>query len=345
MDIFRPRPISNGVKNISELRQDIVSGDWVVIATGRSKRPHDFLQEKRLSFDQPPETCPFENLREKMLATYFVANSDAENNWWVRVVVNKYPAFSKEGSPFFHSIGPYKWTEGIGYHEVVITKNHKRSFAEMSQEEAEVVMRAYQERYLDMKKDEGVRYIAILHNHGRLAGATISHPHSQIIAIPVVPPDIGKSLRGSGDYSRHHRSCVHCQVLKYELEVGDRLVYENENFAALAPYASKTAFEIRIFPKKHCPYFEEMEDSERGYLADVMRVSLTKLFKGLANPDYNFFLHTAPTQDAKEFKQYHWHFEILPKTSIWGGFEISTGIEISTIAPEEAAKFLRDTKI
>lgn len=333
------------MKANSELRQDIVSGDWVVIATGRAKRPHEFLQEERLNFNQPIETCPFEDLGEKKIVTHSLALNRQEDDWWVGVLSNKYPAFSKEGDPFFHSVGPYKWTEGLGFHEVIITRDHRRSIAEMSKEEVELIMQTYQERYLVMKKDEGVRYIAILHNHGRLAGATISHPHSQIIAVPVIPPDIGKSIRGSGDYSFRHRSCVHCQVLKYEIQVKDRIICENESFVAIAPFASKTAFEVRVFPKKHSPYFEEIEDIERGYLADVMRVSLAKLFKGLQNPDYNFFLHTAPTRDVREFKQYHWHFEILPKTSIWGGFEISTGIEISTITPEEAAQFLRETKI
>lgn len=334
------------MKNNSELRQDIVSGDWVVIATGRAKRPQEFLQSKeRPGFYQPPESCPFENLDEKTLIAYFKSGEHPENKWWVGVVPNKYPAFSREGEPFLHSVGPYKWTEGIGYHEVVITGDHERSMAEMSSEEVELIMRAYQERYLVMKKDDGIRYIAILHNHGHLAGATVFHPHSQIIAIPVIPPDIGKSIRGSGDYSFRYRSCVHCQVLKYELEVKERLIYENESFAVLAPFASKTAFEIRIFPKKHSPYFEEMDKEARVYLADAMRISLAKLFQGLGNPDYNFFLHTAPTRDTREFGQYHWHFEILPKTSIWGGFEISTGIEISTITPEEAAKFLREIKL
>ncbi len=330
---------------ISELRQDIVSGDWVVIATGRARRPHEFLKQKRPRFDQPKKTCPFENLPEQVLSFYALHDGQEKDNWWVEVVPNKYPAFGKGVCSLFHKVGPYQWIEGVGFHEVVITRSHKRSIAEMSEEEVELILRAYQERYLVIKKDECVRYISILHNHGRLSGATISHPHSQIIAIPVIPPDIGKSIRGSGDYSSRYKTCIHCLVLRYELKAKDRIIYENESFVAIAPFASKTAFEIRIFPKKHSPHFEEIGMEERRYLADTMRVSLAKLFKGLRNPDYNFFLHTAPTRDSREFRQYHWHFEILPKTSIWGGFEISTGIEISTITPEEAAKFLRETRV
>lgn len=333
------------MKTISELRQDIVSGDWVVIATGRAKRPHEFLKQKRPRFNQPKKTCPFETLHEDALLVYSLDGERKKNNWWVEAVPNKYPAFGKGVCSLFHQVGPYQWIEGVGFHEVVVTRDHERSIAEMSREEVELILRVYQERYLAFSKNECVRYIAILHNHGRLSGATISHPHSQIIAIPVIPPDIGKSIRGSGDYSSKHQTCVHCLVLQYELKAKERIIYENKIFVAIAPYASKTAFEIRVFPKKHSPHFEEMEAEERSYLADVLRVSLAKLFRGLKNPDYNFFLHTAPTRDSLEFHQYHWHFEILPKTAIWGGFEISTGIEISTITPEGAAKFLRETKI
>lgn len=341
------------MKTVSELRQDIVSGDWVVIATGRAKRPHEFLKQKRLRFNQPKKTCPFENLHRQVLLFYALGDRptspDAirprgKNNWWVEVVPNKYPAFGKGTCSLFRQVGPYQWIEGVGFHEVVITRSHERSIAEMSREEVELILRVYQERYLAISKDECVRYISILHNHGRLSGATISHPHSQIIAIPVIPPDIGKSIRGSGAYSSKHQTCIHCLVLQYELKAKERIIYENKSFVVIAPFAAKTAFEIRIFPKKHSPHFAEMEAEERSFLADVMQVSLAKLFKGLNNPDYNFFLHTAPTRDSQEFHQYHWHFEILPKTAIWGGFEISTGIEISTITPEEAAKFLRGVK-
>lgn len=332
-------------KLISELRQDIVSGDWVVIATGRAKRPHEFLKQKSPFFGQPKKTCPFEKLHEDDLSVYSLDGERGKDNWWVEVIPNKYPAFGSGVCSLFHRVGPYQWTEGVGFHEVVVTRNHQRSIAEMSTEEVEIILRAYQDRYLIIKKDECVRYISILHNHGRLSGATISHPHSQIIAIPVIPPDVGRSIKGSASYFHQHKTCIHCLILKYELKAGKHVICENEDFVAIVPFASKTAFEIRIFPKKHRPYFEETETGERMYLAEVLRLSLAKLFKGLKNPDYNFFLHTAPIGSSQEFHHYHWHFEILPKTAIWGGFEIGTGIEISAISPEAAAKFLRETKI
>lgn len=331
-------------KLISELRQDLVSGDWSVIATGRARRPHDFLKQKRAPFLQPKSSCPFERLHRDALSVYS-SNGVGIENWWVEVIPNKYPAFGKGVCALFHKVGPYQWSDGVGFHEIVITRDHERSIALMSGQEAELLIRSYQDRYLALKDEECVEYISIFHNHGRQSGATLVHPHSQIIAIPVIPPDVGRSLKGSADYFHKNKSCVHCVLLKFELRAKNRIIYENARFAVLAPFASKTAFEMRIFPKKHGPHFELISYEERYALANALYAALAKLYKGLKNPDYNFFLHTAPTGDAKEFHHYHWHLEILPKTAIWAGFEIGTGIDITTIAPEAAASFLRKIKV
>lgn len=330
---------------ISELRRDIVSKDWVVIATERAKRPGAFIKKAVKQFDQPQKTCPFEKLHKEALVVHSV---DGKNQgWWVQIIPNKYPTFVKGACIVSYDRGPYKWTEGVGFHEVVITKDHRRHIALMSDEEVDVLLRAYQDRYLALKDDACVKYVSIFHNHGQQAGASISHPHSQIMAIPVIPPDVYRSLKGASNYYRDNRKCVHCVVLKYELEVKDRIVYENDFFLSYVPFASKTAFELRILPKFHSSHFEKITPDETRALANVIRISLKKLYKGLRNPDYNFFLHTSPTEGIKgmeNFDYYHWHFEILPKTSIWAGFEIGTGIEVSIMAPEEAAKFLRKIK-
>ncbi|MBI3420609.1 MAG: DUF4921 family protein [Candidatus Sungbacteria bacterium] len=339
------KKVSNGVKGVSELRQDLVTGDWVVIATGRAKRPGDFLKQKRAPFTQPKATCPFEKLLPKALAVYAADGQHREKDWWVQAVSNKYPAFNKGICAVVNNVGPYQWAEGAGFHEVVITREHDRPFARMTREEVSLVLRVYQERFCAMEADGCVKYISIFHNHGRLSGASIAHPHSQIIAIPVVPPDVVTSLRGATEYFKKEHACAHCVIIKYELQKRQRIVYENKNFIALAPYASRTAFEMRIFPKAHRAHFEQITSDERDGLADTLRATLCKLAKGLGNPDYNFFIHTAPTKDHDAFALYHWHIEILPKTAIWAGFEIGTGIEISTIAPETAAAFLQKVKV
>ncbi len=330
----------------SELRRDLVSGDWVAIATGRAMRPHDFLSQPREAFGQPADACPFEALEEDAL---LVLTSDgapgSAEDWWVEVIPNKYPAFQPDACPTAEEHGPYERMEGVGHHEVVVSRDHDRSFALMSAAEAEAVVRAYQERYQTLAAENCVRYVSIFHNHGRLSGATISHPHSQIIAIPVVPPDVLRSLSGSARYFKEYGRCVHCVALEYESRERERIVAQNDLMLVLAPFASKTAFELRVFPKNHAAHFERINAAERSALAEALAVSLAKLHRGLENPDYNLFLHTAPPDERDGYDHYHWHFEILPKTSIWAGFEIGTGIEISAIAPESAAEFLRGIEV
>ena len=323
----------------------MVSGDWVVIATGRAKRPQEFLKKREPPFQQPKHTCPFERRSSDAMLLYCLDSARKKDNWWIQVIPNKFPAFGKGICSVFNHSGPYEWTEGVGFHEVVVTRDHERPLARMNDQEAELIIRAYQDRYRAIKDDPCVEYVVIFHNQGRLAGASVVHPHSQIIAIPVIPPDVARSLKGSARYFEEHGTCVHCVIMEYELKEKARIVYENERFVALAPYASKTAFEMRIFPKTHSAHFEEITDDDRMLFANCLRISLAKLSKGLKDPDFNFFLHTAPTGDSHQFNHYHWHVEILPKTAIWAGFEIGTGIEISTITPEKAAQFLRKIKI
>ncbi len=329
-------------ENISELRQDIVSGDWVVIATGRMIRPDEFLKTKRHPPTQSKNECSFEVLSPSSLLFYSSDDNHRREDWWVQVVENKYPAFGKGVCEVRDQVGPYRWKDGVGFHEVVITRDHTRPFALMSLPEVELVLRAFQERYLNLKTIPCIEYISIFQNHGVSSGASIAHPHSQITAIPVVPPDVGRSIKGSSVYFHEHNACVHCAVIEYEVNAKERIIYENEYMIVIAPFASKSAFEMRIFPKKHSARFELTVLKERFALADVLRTALGKLYHGLNNPDYNFFLHTAPVGESAEYTHYHWHFEILPKTAIWAGFEIGTGIEISVIAPEAAAKFLRE---
>lgn len=331
--------------SLSELRRDIVSGEWVVVATGRARRPNEFAKFKPPRLRQAKKTCPF----EKILSEPLVVLSKDSGGWWVQVVSNKYPAFSQQVHSGEHKCpaklqnGPYEWVEGMGFHEIIISRDHQRNIAQMSVLETELIIQSMQERYLAIQKDPCIKYISILQNHGHGAGASISHPHLQIVSIPVIPPDVGRSLIGSRDYFRKHKKCVHCVVIEHELKDKKRIVYENDRFVTMAPFASKSAFEIRIFPKGHKPRFEEIDLEERRAAADALRSSLAKLHKGLNDPDYNSFLHTSPVRG--DHGHYHWHIEIVPKTSIWAGFEIGTGIEISTTAPESAAEFLAKKKV
>lgn len=332
----------NNKKNIpaSELRQDIVSGDWVVIATGRARRPDDFANFQRIQDDKGIENCLFEDPvasgQQKDVLLYH--KSDGE--WTLRVFPNKYPSFSEGEATGSLSEGPYFAMPGIGYHEVIVTRDHHRQLALMDAMEIAEVFDAYQDRYLDLMNKKNVNYIAIFHNHGKEAGASISHPHSQLMAIPVIAPYIKLELDGAENYYRSNKHCVYCIMAEHESEEKKRVVFENEEFIAFCPFASRAAFEVWIMPKKHSPYFERISDEQKIKLAEVFQKGLSSIYKALNDPPYNFYIHTSPC-DGKDYSHFHWHIEILPHTSTWAGFELETGIEVSTIQPEVAAEFLR----
>jgi len=329
------------VKRPSELRQDLVSLDWIAIATGRAKRPHAFAARQTFVHDDT-ETCPFDNLEKSGNEKPTLVYGKGKKNWSLLAVPNKYPAFTDGHSscPISVPVGPHNVMEGVGFHEVFILKDHFRNLAELPTVRVRELLHAYRERYLSLKDKSCVNFISIFHNHGREAGASLTHPHSQLIALPIIPPDVRRSLEGSERYYLGEKKCVHCVMLAYELKTKSRVVFENSCAVVVAPYASHAAFELRVFPKSHQPHFETMSAKEEQCAAEALKVALWKLFKGLGNPSYNYFLHTAPTK-SHQYDHYHWHIEVVPKTQVWAGFEIGTGIEISTIAPENAAKFLR----
>jgi UDPglucose--hexose-1-phosphate uridylyltransferase len=328
----------------SELRQDIISGDWVVIATGRAKRPDEFGNFQRAQDEKGIEGCLFEDPIATGQEPDVLMYEQEDGNWTLRVFPNKYPAFSKGRVTRTLSEGPYFATPGVGYHEVVVTRDHYRQMALMDVMEIAEVFDAYQQRYLDLMNKKSVNYIAIFHNHGKEVGASIPHPHSQLMAIPVVAPYIQLELDGAEKYKKSNRNCVFCVIAEYESEEKKRVVFENEDFIAFCPFASRAAFEVHVMPKFHSPYFERITDQQKIKLAEVFQKALGSVYSALNDPPYNFYLHTAPC-DGKDYPSFHWHIEILPHTSTWAGFEMETGIEISTIQPEVAAEYLRNINL
>lgn len=330
----------------SELRQDIVTGDWVVIATGRAKRPEDFSKAEysthKLSDDKDNDDClfcdPVKSGQEKDILIYF----RNDNEWTLRVFPNKYPAFSRGRVPKPLEEGPYFAMTGTGYHEIIVTRDHEKHLPDLETIEIAEVFDAFQDRYLDLMKKKSVNYITIFHNFGKEAGASIAHPHSQLIAIPVVSPYIKQELDGAELYFKSLRKCAYCEMAEYEAKHKIRVISENDGFIAFCPFASRSAFEIWVMPKKHNPYFERITDEEKIQLAEVFKDALLSIKRTANNPPYNFYIHTSPC-DGKDYRHYHWHIEILPHTSTWAGFELETGIEISMIQPEVAAKALQDS--
>lgn len=331
----------NHTSNESELRQDIVTGDWVIIATSRAKRPQDFADFRRSEDEVGISGCLFEDPEASGQEKDVLIYSSADGDWSLRVFPNKYPAVSRGKVPRSLEEGPYFAMTGTGYHEVVVTRDHFRSIALMDQWQIAEIFDAYQDRYLALMNKKSVNYIQIFHNHGQEVGASIPHPHSQLIAVPIISPYVQLELKGAEAYWRSHQHKVYSVMVEHECETKTRVVYENEHFVAFCPFASRAAFEVWVMPKKNNPYFERITDEEKFQLAEVFQKALLSLYKGLGDPPYNFYVHTAPC-DGKDYSSYCWHIEILPHTATWAGFELSTGVEISTIQPEVAAEFLRE---
>jgi UDPglucose--hexose-1-phosphate uridylyltransferase len=322
----------------SELRQDIITDDWVVIATGRAKRPEDYLEENPKKLET--KACPFCEPGIKDQESDTLAYYKKNKEWSLKVFPNKYPAFSRGKRVKHREEGIHFAMDGVGYHEIIVTRDHDRGVPLLMKEEVAEVLDAFKTRYLDLMNRKSVNYIMFIENHGEKSGASLIHPHWQMFAIPVVSPGVKLELEGSRIYKRNKKSCAFCDMVKQEISSGERVITQNESFIAFAPFASRAAFEVWIAPKKHQPYFERITEEEEFEAAEILKTVLEKYKNNLKDVSYNMYLHTAPC-DGKDYNFYHWHIELLPKTATWAGFELGTGIEISTIEPEKAAEFLR----
>jgi len=331
-----------------QLRQDPTTKEWVIIAAERSKRPHDFKKTKTLT-ERPPykEDCPFcqgnERLTPHESLAYRRGGPADSKGWWVRVIPNKFPALSPEGSwDIKEEKGFFRMMDGMGIHEVVIESPiHNQLLPLMEDKQVEEVLLAYRERYLALREDPRIKLIIVFKNHGEAAGTSLDHTHSQLVGTAVVPSNIRKKLEEAARYYDDHGRCVYCDTIKEELKLGKRIVMDTERFVVLQPFASRSPFETWIVPKEHQASFGliSMEDSKT--FAKVLKTTLFKLYSKLNNPDYNYVIHTAPIKDEQE-DYYHWHLQIIPRLTTPAGFELGSGIYISVSLPEETAQFLRE---
>lgn len=335
-----------------QMRQDAVTKHWVIIATERARRP----ERPAMPFNEPvsvdyKEDCFFCRGNEATTPPEVYAcrmdNSDPDTpGWFLRVVNNKFAAVNME-EPFqindkdLLHVSAY----ATGRAEVLIeTHYHSKGPSKQSILEIKRVLKAYMARYYELSFDEDLKYILIFRNHGAVAGASLEHPHSQIIAIAEVPPNVQEELTGSKAYYETHQRCVYCDMLQSEIKDNTRIVYENKHYVTLAPYASRVPFEMVIMPKFHSSSYASIDEYQLNSLADAWKETFYKLDAGLNNPPYNCYIHTAPTQqNVDDF--YHWHIEILPKLSIAAGFEMGTGMYINVTIPEECAQFLRNVEV
>jgi UDPglucose--hexose-1-phosphate uridylyltransferase len=261
----------------------------------------------------------------------------------VRVIPNKFPALRIEEDHHRHEDGPlFRFMGGCGAHEVIIeTPEHDRVLAMQPVEHVEFVLRTLQLRFNDLTGDTRFQTTVIFKNHGEGAGASLCHPHWQLIATPVVPRTLRLKHAVATDYFDQTGDCLYCVLLNEELAARQRVVAENDHYAAIMPYAAHVPFETWILPKGHRSSFGREEPYRLRPLAELLKTVLAKLYVGLEDPDFNLTVNTAPRGD--EDKRYFlWHMEILPRLTRPAGFELGSGMSINTVLPEEAARFLRE---
>jgi len=329
-----------------ELRRDPVVGRWVIIDTEHTKGPSDFPKSDNTPTRQA--ICPFCPGREyqtpnevgAVRPSHSLANTPG---WLVRTVPNKFPVLSCGGFLQKEGYGVYDQMTGIGAHEVLIENpDHDKALVDLTKDEMQAVISQYQERFRQLSRDSRFKYIMIFKNFGSSAGATVEHTHSQIIALPMVPKTVLEELKGAEYYYQQHGRCVFCDMISQEYQDKERIVMENNSFLAFCPYAPRYAFETWIIPKGHSPDFAERDGAISAHLAQILQDVLIKVKKVLADPSYNYYLHTVPLGQANG-AHYHWHIEIIPKLTRSVGFEWGTGLHIVPTFPQEAARFLRES--
>lgn len=326
---------------MSEFRKDIVSGDWIVMAPERSGRPHSFKKNAKKREVSSLRDCPFEH-PDRTGNWPPIHQWPAKGDWKIILIPNKFPALRRGSVCAVEWLdGVYDRMEGVGWHDLIVTRDHKNGFPDLSSADAERVFTMFQARYRDAVLDKCIRYVSAFGNWGVSAGASLSHPHYQMLSLPIIPPHVMHALMGSEKYFRKNGRCVHCDIIAYERKRKTTLVAENADAVAIAPFASREPYAVQIFPKKHQQHFEDSSPAALRGVAALLQKVLGRVAKRLGDPDYNFFIHSAPLKDQGKFEHYHWHVEVVPKMNTAAGFELSTGVDINTVLPETAAKILR----
>lgn len=332
---------------MSELRQDITTKEWVILAPERGMRPQQKPKVKVVAAEALPAwdaTCPFcpGNEAETPDEVCRLPSPGEDSDWEVRVVPNRFAALTPEGDttrteegPFFRKMG------GYGIHEVIIdTPVHNAPLSLLPYQHIEKILTVYQERYNTLKKNPQLRHVIIFKNVGWAAGTSLIHPHSQLVATPIMAPYYHRKFDVAHDYYADLGRCLYCDLIAWDIEVDNRVVANTDGFIVVHPYASHAPYETWIFPKAHCASFGLFPRQQLKELAEVLRDVLFCLSYGLNNPAYNLVIDSTTTVDEND-PYYHWHIRILPRLTTIAGFEIGSGISISTSLPEETTRHMR----
>jgi UDPglucose--hexose-1-phosphate uridylyltransferase len=327
-----------------ELRQNIVTKEWVIIASERARRPNEFavsqpgvITNERNIYEP---ACPFCPGNEEL--DLEVERFPVEGAWQTRVVRNRYPALDEDGIPSHTFSGVQRRIQGVGYHEILVEHpHHNTTLALMTTSEVRQVLETFQRRGKAISHDPRIQHTIYFKNHGERAGASLQHPHCQIIALPVIPNSVRRRLDEVRRYFDDHGECAICTMLQDELTRRERLIIESKHFAAFILYAALSPFHMWIVPHRHCGCFLRAEPYELDDLANVLHTVLGKIYKGLHDPAYNMIIRTVPLRESHVF--FHWYISIVPRVSRMAGFEMGSGMHINTCLPETCAEFLRNS--
>jgi UDPglucose--hexose-1-phosphate uridylyltransferase len=329
-----------------EIRQNIVTREWVIIATERARRPEDFAKKEPTKKVLPEfsPSCPFCPGNEDQTPPE-VFRLEEKESWLIRVIPNKFAALSRQGICERKANGIKRSVSGVGIHDVIIkTPFHNLTTALLPETHVEKILQAYKRRYLEVDEDSRVEQVILFKNHGESAGTSLEHSHSQLVGTPLTPYQVRNRLEEAARYFDDTGECVFCRTLQDERQDQVRIIAENPHFLAFIPYAALSPFHTWIFPKNHQASFGELQDEEIPDLARVLKLVLAKLYYGLENPDFNYVIRSVPYKE-KAVEYYHWYISIVPRLTKAAGFEFGSGMYINTTFPEESAAFLRSVQL
>jgi UDPglucose--hexose-1-phosphate uridylyltransferase len=340
-----------------ELRRGATNHRWVIVAPERGRRPSDFEQRGTELSDQAPTDCPFcAGNEDKTPPELYRVPTEDGTGWHVRVIPNKFPALQDYDELGRESVdGFYDRMHGVGAHEVVIeTPDHCSEFPDLDEAQGVRIIDTYIRRLQSLMENPWFRYVLLFKNHGKEAGASLLHPHSQIIATPIIPQEVRDSLNIAKAYYESKERCLFCDIMLAELKSGERVVDDADGFVTWAPYDARFPFELVVYPRRHSPDFTTMTDDERVGLARTLIRTTQRLRTLLGNVPYNFVLKTTPNPVMRPGKpgywktlqyDYHWRIAVMPRLTRVAGFEWGTGFYINPMPPEQAAKYLREVQI
>lgn len=329
---------------MSELRQNLATKDWVIIASERSARPHDFASRGRTpTHELPPfvPDCPFCPGNEHETPPDLIRWPE-EGPWHLRVFPNRYPAVRPDCEHERVMEGIERRISGIGYHEVLIeTAQHNVCPALQSPAEIHLTLKAFQMRGRQMFRDPHIEHVVYYKNHGPAAGTSLAHPHCQLLGLPMIPLDTRLRIEEARRSIDTLSACPYCLMLEQEVKHRRRLVAENQLFVAFIPYAANSPYHIWIVPRLHRPSFLAVGRDELARLAEIMRVVFGKLYHGLNDADFNYNIRSAPFRDQNS-DYLHWYVSVVPRVTKTAGFELGSGMYVNPALPEDSAAFLRD---